>query len=346
MKSRLVLGVALLLLCFSACEENTRSQSLPHIPVPAAASAELQEAIRSRLWIDLTELPDMPTDTSGWLALIDGVKAIEDAGTAELLEQVDVSMERSEIAGVGVHVVTPTDPVGTQTDRLFLYMHGGAYVYGGGDGGAYEAILIASRIGIPVISVDYRMPPLHPFPAAIDDVTAVYTELLESYAAESIVIGGTSAGGGLALASVHHMQSLGIALPGALYAGTPWADLTKTGDTMYANERLDRIALTYDHLLAAAALLYANGEDLRNPLISPVYGDFSGFPPTILTTGTRDLFLSDVARAHRKLRESDVVAELHVFEGMSHAGYLSPPNSPESLSMYREVAAFIERFLK
>jgi acetyl esterase/lipase len=84
---------------------------------------------------------------------------------------------------------------------------------------------------------------------------------------------------------------------------------------------------------------------MRDPLISPVYGDFRNFPPTILMTGTRDMFLSDVARTHRKLRESDVVAELHVYEGLSHAGYLVSPDTPESLNMYSEIDAFIDRFL-
>jgi acetyl esterase/lipase len=103
--------------------------------------------------------------------------------------------------------------------------------------------------------------------------------------------------------------------------------------------------LTYDGGLGAAARLYASDYDIRNPLISPVYGNFHVFPPTILTTGTRDMFLSDVARTHRKLRESGVVAELHVYEGLSHAGYLVSPDTPESLSMYREINAFINRFL-
>ncbi len=86
----------------------------------------------------------------------------------------------------------------------------------------------------------------------------------------------------MSLASVHRFRALGLETPGAIYAGTPWADLTKTGDSLFTNEGLDRVLVTYDGLLGAAARLYADGHDLKDPLISPVYGDFAGFPPTYL----------------------------------------------------------------
>ena len=94
--------------------------------------------------------------------------------------------------------------------------------------------------------------------------------------------------------------------------------------------------ISYDGLLSAAAEIYADGEDLKHPLISPLYGDFSGFPPTILISGTRDLLLSDTVRAQRKLRDEGIIADLHVFEGMSHAGYLLEAGSPEAISSMNE----------
>ena len=315
------------------------------IPVPAAASEELQLAIRARSWPKISELPASPTNTVEWLARIEETDTAWSSNIPSVLEQTNVTLQRSKVAGVNVHRLTPDEISPEHRDRLFLYLHGGAYVYGNGDAGVFEAILIAHRIGIPVISVDYRMPPRHPFPAAVDDATAVYQALLKTRSASSIIIGGTSAGGGLAIAAVHQFRNLDIPFPGAIYAGTPWADLTKTGDTLFSNERLDRVLLTYDGGLGAAARLYAGSHDMRDPLISPVYGDFRNFPPTILMTGTRDMFLSDVARTHRKLRESDVVAELHVYEGLSHAGYLVSPDTPESLNIYNEIDAFIDRFL-
>jgi monoterpene epsilon-lactone hydrolase len=341
-------ALASVIICFVSLSIATGQEQIenaPDIPVPAAASEELQAAIRGRSWPDIADLPEPPTNSAAWLALIEKADTTRSSNIPSVLEQANVALHRAEIAGVKVHHLTPTIVSPEHKDRLFLYLHGGAYVYGNGDAGISEAILIAKRIGIPVISVDYRMPPREPFPAAVDDATAVYQALLKSRSATSIIIGGTSAGGGLALAAVHQFRNLDIPFPGAIYAGTPWADLTKTGDTLYSNERLDRVLLTYDGGLGAAARLYAGDHDIRDPLISPVYGDFRLFPPTILTTGTRDMFLSDVARTHRKLRESGVVAELHVYEGLSHAGYLVSPDTPESLSMYRELDAFLNRFL-
>lgn len=340
--------LASLAICFVSVSIATGQEQIdnaPDIPVPAAASDELKAAIGDRSWPKLSDLPKPPTSTADWLVSIEQTDNSRSSNIPSVLEQANVILQRSEIAGVNVHRLTPADISPEHKDRLFLYLHGGAYVYGNGDSGIFEAILIANRVGIPVISVDYRMPPRHPFPAAVDDATAVYQEILKARSANSIVIGGTSAGSGLALAAVHQLRNLDIPLPGAIYAGTPWADLTKTGDTLYSNERLDRVLLTYDGLLGAAARLYAGDHDMRDPLISPVYGNFREFPPTILTTGTRDMFLSDAARTHRKLRESNVIAELHVYEGLSHAGYLVSPDTPESLNMYREIDAFISRFL-
>ena len=114
-------------------------------------------------------------------------------------------------------------------------------------------------------------------------------------------------------------------MPAALGLGTPWIDLTKTGDTLAALEDVDQVLLRYDGTLAAAARLYAAGHELTEPGLSPYYGDWAGFPPTILVAGTRDLLLSSTVLVHRKLRLGGIRAELHVFEAMSHAFYLSVP---------------------
>ncbi len=190
------------------------------------------------------------------------------------------------------------------------------------------------------------MPPDDPHPAAVTDLEMVYRALLETHDATNIGMGGTSAGGGLSMAAVHHFKALGLPIPGALYLGTPWADLTKTGDTMFTLEGIDRVLVTYDGILEAAALLYADGEDLKDPLLSPVYGDLAGFPATYLVTGTRDMFLSDTVRVHRKLRNSGVEADLNVYEGLSHAEYAFVAGSPEHEATYRELAEFLRRHLK
>lgn len=316
------------------------------VPIPGAASQELQEAIRNWPKPDLSAVSEVPTTDAEWAADIEQSDERRASSVQRTLEQIPVKVVQDKIAGVKVHHVTPAQISSENEKRLFVYLHGGAYVHGNGYAGITEAILIANRIAISVLSVDYRMPPDHPFPAAVDDAVAVYTELLKSRSAKSMAIGGTSAGGGLALAAVHQFGVLNLPTPGAIYAGTPWADLTKTGDSLFTNEGLDRVLVTYDGWLGAAAQLYTGNYDMKNPLISPVYGDFSGFSPTILITGTRDMFLSDVARTHRKLRAAGVVADLHVYEGMSHAGYLLSADTPESIDMYDEVGAFIDEHLE
>lgn len=314
---------------------------------PAGASTQMRTSIA-----DLDQ-PDVgmrkifaPTNEAQWRATITQRAQSRSVDLEAMAAQMKLSISSDVIAGVKVHRVMPTGLKPENINRMFVYIHGGAYVFGGGDAAVPEGALISAFAGIPVISIDYRMPPDHPHPAAVNDVVAVYRELLKTYPAGAMGMGGTSAGGGLTLAAVHKFKSLELPVPGALYLGTPWADLTKTGDTLFTNEGIDHVLVSYDGMLAAAALLYADGADLKDPLLSPVYGDFTGFPPSYLVTGTRDMFLSDTARTHRKLRSAGVVADLNVYEGVSHAEYAFVQGSPEWQQAYGELATFLLTHLK
>ncbi|RYY14716.1 MAG: alpha/beta hydrolase, partial [Alphaproteobacteria bacterium] len=156
---------------------------------------------------------------------------------------------------------------------------------------------------------------------------------------------GTSTGGGMTLAMVLRAKAEGLPLPAAIAPGTPWADLTETGDTYATNEWVDNILVTWKGWLGRAALLYAAGHDLKDPMLSPIYGDFSGFPPAILTSGTRDLFLSNTVRTHRKLRRAGVEADLNVYEGMSHAEYALNADAPETKEAFTDIATFFDKHL-
>ena len=116
-------------------------------------------------------------------------------------------------------------------------------------------------------------------------------------------------------------------------------------DTVFTLEGIDNVLVSYDGWLGEAARLYANGHDLKHPLLSPVYGDVKGFPPTLLVTGTRDLFLSNTVRMHLKLREANGVADLIVLEGLSHAHYLMTDNAPETKLYFREASRFFNQHL-
>jgi monoterpene epsilon-lactone hydrolase len=327
----------------TAAAQATAVRTVPTrtLPVPTTVSPEMQKHI-AEAWdgstATVTRTPEQ------WKA--DQKKVNEpEAKEAEVLKgQLHVSVEEKTIAGVHVYRVTPDNIPEQNRNRLLVHVHGGAYVFFGGMAATGEAILMAHYAQTEVISVDYRMPPDFPFPAAIDDTVAVWKEVIKSHTPRNVALFGTSTGGGMTLATVIRLKELGLPLPGALMAGTPWADLTKTGDSYFTNEFVDNVLGSYDGSLEAAAKLYAGTHDRKEPLLSPIYGDLSGFPPTVLLSGTRDLFLSNTARVHQKLLQSGVHADLLVFEGQSHADYLQY-DSPECAIALREVAQFFDRNL-
>ena len=250
------------------------------------------------------------------------------------------------MAGVKIYTLTPKTIADQNKDRILLNLHGGGYVLNPGVAGTLESVYMAGFGGMKVVCADYRMPPDYPYPASMDDAMAVYRELLKTYPPEKIGVFGTSTGGGMTLALVLRCKKEGLPLPGAIAPGTPWSDLTRTGDSYFTNDHVDNILVSYDGWLKSAAKVYANGHDLKDPMLSPIYGDMSGFPPALLTSGTRDLFLSNTVRAHLKLLEAGCDASLIVFEGMSHAEYHMVPDAPETAFHFRQVAKFFEKHLK
>jgi len=314
------------------------------LPLPAA-SDELRAAIAGAPFVNADAMrKSAPADLEAWQRLINEMDNPADAAANALAKARNVSVTVDTISGVTVRQVRPAVIAKNNSDRRFIHIHGGAYVFSGGDASVFEAVLIADHLGMPVISIDYRMPPAHPFPAGLNDVVAVYQELLTDYPAGKIAMGGTSAGGGLTLAAVHKLIQRSLPVPAALFVGTPWADLSKTGDSLYTNECIDHVLTTYDGVLAAAARLYAGKYDLKYPLISPVYGSFRGFPPTQLVTGSRDLLMSSTIRSHRQLRAAGVEADLHIYEGFAHGDYFT--ESPESRDVYAELKVFLSEHLQ
>lgn len=324
-----------------AANDNSWSIAARALPAPAAASDAVREAIAATPAPNPDQRRGLEMSDDQWRAM----QSSEAPDLDDLAKQAEVSIEKKEMAGVPVYVVTPNEVSDEHDGHLFFHVHGGGYVLGGGDSAVTEAVHFAGLLGIRAVSVDYRMPPDHPFPAAVDDAVAVFKAVTKDRPASSLVIGGTSAGGGLTLATALKLKEIGHDLPGALWLGTPWADLTKTSDSLYTNEGIDRVLITYDGMLGAMAELYAGDEDLTHPLISPLYGDFEGLPPTQLVTGTRDMFLSDTARTHRKLRAAGVEADLNVYEALSHAEYLMVQGSPEAQAVADDLSAFLVEHL-
>jgi acetyl esterase/lipase len=304
------------------------------IPVPASVSKEAQ-AVIANTPAQRTEYPPLD-DPAAWRAMIaahDGAIAAMMAGRAAA----PVTVTSRDLAGGRVYEITP-DGLGDADDRVYLDIHGGGFIWGGGELCATMATGTALRMGARVWAVDYRMPPDHPFPAALDDCLAAYRALLGVRSPDRIIVGGASAGGNLAAALILRARDEGLPLPAAAVLMTPGADLTESGDSHQVNLGLDPLIPGSGR---QAFLLYADGQDLTHPFLSPLYGDFTkGFPPAILTTGTRDMLLSDTVLLHRALRRAGVPAELHVTEAAGHGGFMGM--APEDQEILREVRRFAE----
>ena len=150
----------------------------------------------------------------------------------------------------------------------------------------------------------------------------------------------------MTMAVAQHLIELGLDVPGVLYLGTPATDVSNTGDSWIINEGIDHVLISRKGMLEACMAVYAPGRDPKDPLISPHYGDVRGFPPTLLITGTRDLLLSPIVRTHIKLRQAGVVAEILVYDGVSHGDYIYVMDSPEFEHAYAELNAFLLQHLQ
>jgi len=304
---------------------------------PSTISPTAQEALSTSAAMPRAAWPDA-SDISGWRAAVEQSDVTWDGVVAPLLASVQASMETREIAGVRCHVATPAGSA--DASRVYLYLHGGAFVFGGGSFAKAFGGLNADKLGLRTVSVDYRMPPDHPFPAAPHDCLAVYRELIATTDAKRIVIGGSSAGGNLAAATTLMIRDQGLPLPAGVVLLTPEIDLTESGDSFATNCELD---VVLKGSLKQCNLLYAGGHDLAAPYLSPLFADLSGFPPTLVQSGTRDLFLSNSVLIHRKLRSAGVDAELHVWEAMPHGSFGIGGSAPENAEIHAEVKRFIDR---
>ena len=302
------------------------------VPIPTSISAQAQAALAMKSIG--TAYPPLD-DHDAWRAMVAATEETLLALLTAANADVKVDVEERSVDGVHTYVLTPVDTAAGER-RVFLDVHGGGLILGGGACARAMSTGTVARVGMPTWSVDYRMPPDHPYPAPLDDCVTVYRALLQDHAPEEIIVGGASAGGNLAAALILRARDEGLPLPAAAVLLTPELDLTESGDTFQTNLGIDTV-LTRS--LMPANVLYANGHDLAHPYLSPLFGDFTkGFPPTFLQTGTRDLFLSNTVRMHRALLAAGVPAELHVFEAMPHGGF---GGAPEDADLARAVRSFV-----
>lgn len=246
------------------------------------------------------------------------------------------------IAGVPVHIVTPAGMLEGNRDKVLLNLHGGGF---NSDSGSYtESIPIASYAHIKVVAVLYRLAPEHPFPAAVDDSVAVYKELLKTYKPDHIVIYGTSAGAILTAEVAAKLKQLGLPLPAALGVFSGTGDFARPGDSiaMYA---LGGLAGHLDPPDPGAHdPYYVASTDAKDPILSPIYGDLHGLPPTLFITSGRDLLLSGTINLHRAYRNAGVDAQLVVYDALPHAFWYNP-KLPEAIEANHIMADFFVQHL-
>lgn len=269
----------------------------------------------------------------------------EAADLAEKLHAINpVDITETTLAGVATKVVIPKHAVAHKHDRVLICLHGGGFT--SDSGSALEGTTIAALTGIKVIAVEYRLAPQYPFPAAVDDAVAVYRHALKQYAPKSIGVYGTSAGAVLTAQMTVASRKAGLPLPAVLGFFSGYVDLARYGDSrfLYGTNGFTNFSSMLPALKGLGMVPYVGGHDRQDPVLSPMYADLKGFPPTLCMTSTRDHCLSGTVDFHRALLRAGVDARLMVFDAMPHAfWYLF--DLPESREALEAQASFLDRHL-
>ena len=234
-------------------------------------------------------------------------------------------------------------PAEETAHKAILYTHGGAYV--SGSPSTHEPLIcrIAEQCRLPVFAYDYRLAPENPFPAALEDAVTAFDYLLaQGYAPGDVVFCGDSAGGGLTLALTMALRDRGRALPAALVVLSPWTDLTESLDTHYSNTGSDPLISSEE--LRDMALLYAGGQDVKNPYISPLYGDFTGFPPVLIHVGSDEVLLDDSRELAIRMEAQGVTVDIDIYDGMWHVWHMF--DVEEARAAVRKIQWFVHTQLE
>jgi monoterpene epsilon-lactone hydrolase len=256
-------------------------------------------------------LRQAPFDLSGDLATLR-------SGFNEVMSHIpiadDVRRTRVDLGGVGAVEVSIS---GTESSNVILYFHGGVYVIGSADATVPLASDLARRTRVKVVSVDYRLAPEDPYPAAVEDAQTAYEGLLaQGVEPRNIAVAGESAGAGLIVALMLALRSAAVPMPSSAFLMSPYADLTLSGGSIVGKRDVD--PLFTEEVLRMRVSDYVAEADPSNPLISPIFGDLSGLPPLLIQVGSHELLLSDAVRLAERAANDDVAVVLDVTPGVPH----------------------------
>lgn len=227
-------------------------------------------------------------------------------------------------------------------NRVFIYLHGGGYFFGSPRSHRTLTWRISQAGKMKVLAVDYRQPPDWEYPAPIIDVVGVYRWLLDKgYEPHNIFIGGDSAGGNLTLVSLLKFRELGLPMPAGAVCISPWADLTSSGESLVTNEQHEPLIPV--NMLRFLAHIYAGAYSPKDPYLSPVFADFTGFPPLLVQVGSTEILLSDAQRVAEAARRAKVPVQLSVYTEMMHVFQAAAYYIPEGKEAVREIGRFIHK---
>src|SRR3954447_23768505 len=303
------------------------------VPMPMTVSPEAQQ------W--LKQIEKESPQSKDRAEIRKGTDEWRKRDSAEALRLYPVKVEGKNVAGVHTDIITPLDAPEVNNNRVLINLHGGGFI--SDSGSLIEGIPIANLAKIKVVSVYYRLAPENPFPAAVDDVVAVYKELLKSYQPKSIGIFGTSAGAILTCEVTVKLKQLGLPLPAALGIFSSLADFSRPGDSRQLftlNGFPGQIQPVDPQHLPDNE--YVGKTDRKDPVLSPMFADLRSWPPSLLVTSTRDLLLSDTATFHRALLRAGDDSQLVVFEALPHAFWyhFQLPETREALEL---MAKFLDQ---
>lgn len=313
------------------------------IYVPTTISAQAQRALRAaqdiKVYAGSTPRFD---DLPGWRDRHDGLEAASKDENEQAVKRTGVSVTEAIFGGVPVLDIRPGD--WKENRKVLVYTHGGGYTMLSARSTLVSSSVMSAATGLRVISVDYTTAPFAKWHEIQEQVISVFQALLaDGYTMQDIALYGESAGGGLAISTVLNLRDRGMGMPAAVVLRSPWADLTNEGDTAHTLKHADPM-LSYPGNLENNALAYAGGLDLRDPRVSPLYADFSkGFSPSLITDGTKCIFLSTSVRMYQALDQAGQETKLDIYEGMWHAFELTPV--PEAEVAIKKSVAFIKKHL-
>jgi len=262
-------------------------------------------------------------------------RAQSEAFAAAFVPPPGLRIEQSELNAIPVEWIAPE---GADNAPVLFHLHGGGYVLGNPAGSRPFTTAFALKANARVVSIDYRLAPEHPFPAAVDDSVAAYRGLLETIPAHRIAIGGESAGGGLAVATMLAARFKNLPLPSSAVLISPWTDLTCTAETFNTKAYVDPMLTR--RALKEMADAYAPEAEARSPFASPLFGDLAGLPPMLIHVGSEEVLLDDAKNLHKHALAQGVHSQIEVWHRMIHVWHMFHPMLAEGDAAIRKLAEF------